>query len=486
MKAAPSPPAAASRDRSIHVWLLLWGALLGLAILKFGNPIILERQIPSPASWNDALSDPWPIRWGNWLAMAAVLAGLPWICRLIPRRLPAISRWLWIPPILWLGWQFLSSAQSVDAWLTSATLAQFAGIIAAYGIGLTLVSSKARLQWVLAGVLVGFCLCLIRSVNQRMEFPQVRAVLVDGERSGWTNFPPDTLRDMEHQLLVVRTNDTWIANPMVLLKLERGRAYGTLVYPNALAAVVLLLLPVTLVLVFEFTKPARAVTRRSALALLAGLGAVALFWSGSKSGWLIALVALAVAGWRTPIPRRWKTGALAVIAVGGLLAFALRFQGYFSAGATSVGARMDYWSAAVHNTLANPLLGSGPGTFQRPYARLKSPDAEMARLTHNDYLEQFSDSGIPGGLLYLTWILAWMWQVGRHVFRHPDPLIFAAWLGISAWLVQGVSEFGLYVPALAWTAFTLAGALAGFTALQTNPTATPSPSSPPGGGGRRA
>ncbi|MEN9674969.1 MAG: hypothetical protein RIS76_865, partial [Verrucomicrobiota bacterium] len=126
------------------------------------------------------------------------------------------------------------------------------------------------------------------------------------------------------------------------------------------------------------------------------------------------------------------------------------------------------------------ILGTGPGTFQRPYARLKAPESEMARLAHNDYLEQFSDSGFPGGLFYLGWIAAWLVLVGRRVLPVSDAFILAAYLGTAAWLVQGVSEFGLYVPALAWTAFTLAGALAGFTPPGTTPTATPPRSSPRG------
>lgn len=477
MNNAPSP--SLPDDHRVRWWLLLWGALLGLALLKFGNPAILERQIPAPRSWAEAIADPWPIRWVNWLTMAVVATGAPLVWREGPDRLRKTSRWLWIPPFLWLGWQFLSSAQTVDAPLTAATLAQFTGIVAAYLIGLTLISDRRRRQWVLAGILAGFCLCLMRAINQRFEFPQVRAALIEGEQSGWTNFPPATLIDMEHQQLIVTTNGVRVANPLILLKLQRGRVHGTLVYPNALASLVLLLLPVTLVWVHELTRPARTITRWAALGLLGGLGALALFWSGSKSGWLIALVVLAAAGGRASIPRRWQVAAVVVISFGGGLSFGLRFHSYFAAGATSVGARMDYWSAAGRTALAEPILGTGPGTFQRPYARLKSPEAEMARLAHNDYLEQFSDSGFPGGLLYLTWIGAWLFLVGRHVWRSADRLALAAYLGTAAWLMQGVSEFGLYVPALAWTAFTLAGSLAGVTALETNPTATRPRSSRP-------
>ena len=143
----------------------------------------------------------------------------------------------------------------------------------------------------------------------------------------------------------------------------------------------------------------------------------------------------------------------------GLAAFALRFQSYFAAGATSVGARFDYWRAAAQTTMANPVLGSGPGTFQRPYARLKAPESEMARLVHNDYLEQFSDSGVVGGALYLAWIGMVVAALAKGLARATDPLSFALALGLVGWFAQGFVEFGLYIPALAWTAFTIAGTL---------------------------
>jgi O-antigen ligase len=104
-------------------------------------------------------------------------------------------------------------------------------------------------------------------------------------------------------------------------------------------------------------------------------------------------------------------------------------------------------------------MGTGPGTFQRPYEQLKSPEAEMARLAHNDYLEQFSDSGIVGGVFYAAWIVLSLATIGRQVWRFGEPMTFALFAGLLGWFVQGFGEFSLYIPALAWTAFTLLGCL---------------------------
>jgi O-antigen ligase len=242
---------------------------------------------------------------------------------------------------------------------------------------------------------------------------------------------------------------------------------GTMVYPNALAGLILLLLPVSLVFAFNSTKRLRPPIRATVITLTIFLGGAAFFWTGSKLGWLIAMAIGGVCLFRLRWPVRLKWAALIVVTVIGLGIFAIRFHGYLAAGATSVGARFDYWRAAVETTFKHPLLGTGPGTFQRPYAQLKSPESEMARLAHNDYLEQFSDSGIAGGIFYGAWIVLSLMTLGWRVWRSDDPTTVAIFLGLLGWFVQGIGEFGLYVPALAWTAFTLLGFLLATTENQT-------------------
>src|SRR6185312_10056714 len=110
-------------------------------------------------------------------------------------------------------------------------------------------------------------------------------------------------------------------------------------------------------------------------------------------------------------------------------------------GATSVGARFDYWRVAARVAISHPIVGTGPGTFQRPYGYMKRPESEMARLVHNDYLEQFSDSGFIGGLSYLGWIILLFWTIGRDdLIRHEIAELgrnerrFFLWFGLSGLL----------------------------------------------------
>jgi len=441
-----------------RLYALGFGLFLGLAILKFGNPVILDHKITPPVSPAEFWMYAWPTHWGNWILLPLALAGAT-LAFIGKPRWPSAC-WLWALPLLWFGWQLLSATRTVDGNLTATTLWQFAGCLACYFLGALVLGREQVVRWLLAGLLVAFAFCLIKGINQRLfEFPQSRQLLLEGEQAGWTNIPPAMFAEMKHDRVVITTNGVDVPNPVILAKFAKGRVNGTLIYPNALAGLILLLLPVSLVLAFNSTKRLRPFIRSAVIALTVFLGGSAFFWTGSKLGWLIALAIGCACLFRLQRPMRLKLATLTGILLIGLVIFAVRFHGYFAAGATSVGARFDYWRAAVETTLDHPLFGTGPGTFQRPYERIKSPKAEMARLAHNDYLEQFSDSGIAGGVFYAAWIILSLAAIRRRVWRSSDSMTFALFAGLLGWFVQGLGEFGLYIPALAWTAFTLLGVL---------------------------
>lgn len=83
----------------------------------------------------------------------------------------------------------------------------------------------------------------------------------------------------------------------------------------------------------------------------------------------------------------------------------------------------------------------------------------MAKLAHNDYLEQASDSGIPGGLAFV--IAIWGMIILLRPSERTSHLEAALWLGLLGWALQAFIEFGLYIPALAWPAFFFFGTLWG-------------------------
>lgn len=465
---------------AIDICALIFGFFLGLCILKFGDPVILDQKISPPANISEFLSDSWPTHWANWIfsPLAAITAIVTWSSRsnsVSQTSKSAVSQVskpasrttlhdppIWKPailflPLLWLGWQFVSATRTVDPNLTATTLWQFAGCAACFFIGAFVFNTPRRFNFLMPGILVAFAICLVCAIQQRIEFPQDTKFLIEEQRLGWTNLPPQSIEEMRRDQTIITTNGVDIVNPAILAKFQKKRVMGTMVYPNALAQIVLLLFPVAFILTNNGARNLRPVIRVLAVVVGLMLAAFAFYWSGSKFGWLIAIVIGALYLFRLPWPFKFKMAALAFVAVLGIGVFAWRFHAYFAHGATSAVARLDYWRAAVQITHSHPGFGSGPGTFQRPYARLKSPDAEMARLAHNDYLEQFSDSGFPGGIFYCVWLAVALWVIGTHTWKTQDPVRFVLFLGLLGWSIQELGEFGLYIPASAWTAFTLFG-----------------------------
>ncbi len=470
---------------SSGVYALVFGLFLGLCILKFGNPVVLDQKITAPTDLKEAWRYAWPVHWAFGLVLMFAMAGA-WQIVSAKSRWP-VTRWLWILPLVWFGLQVISATCSVDRQLSVGVLWQFDGCLAAYFIGVLLLARRSGVSWLLIGLLAAFTFCLVRGVDQRLfEFPQERQQLLEGERTGWTNFESDVLLEMKRERIIITTNGIDVANPVILAKYGKElppdtsygrrlvhtlfapnpRVMGTLVYSNALAGLILLLWPLSIMLAFNNTRRFRTPTRVIVIGLTLFLGGAGLFWTGSKLGWLMAVLMAGIWFWQSKRSGRWKYIFLSFAILAGLAVFVIRFHSYFAAGATSVGARFDYWGAAVRITGHRPFLGSGPGTFQIPYAGIKSPEAEMTRLVHNDYLEQFSDSGIPAGISYVAWIVLSLLVAGRKVWRSADPLRFALYLGLLGWFLQGLGEFSLYIPALAWSAFTLLGCLIALSANQ--------------------
>src|SRR5262245_57552245 len=90
---APRSPVAA-RD----LYALGFGLFLGLALLKFGNPVILDDKISPPTSFSEAWGSPWPAQWGNWLLALLALGGV-WLAVSMKLCWQA-SRCFWVLPMI--------------------------------------------------------------------------------------------------------------------------------------------------------------------------------------------------------------------------------------------------------------------------------------------------------------------------------------------------------------------------------------------------
>ena len=471
-------------EQKDRVFLILTGIWLFTALFLFGNPVILDYLhpvkdigIPTQSIGVTPEDD------SNARPYLGILAVLGLACVLgfsrlakpkfqLPAALPLWIAWL---PLGWFGWQLASLLQTVDRETSMSTVIHFGSCVAAFYLGLFVLARMRLARLVLWGTALGLMANLLDASREHFGgLEQTRRAIIEQIESGKLdpakvaphlreekkNFPPEVAQQIEK--IPAETAAKIRQFPVEMVKRWYSpRLFGHMFYPNALAGVILLLLPVSLALLLG---QARWGPLRFVLALgLAGVGLGCLYWSGSKAGWLIALVLLGAWLLHFPFSAKLKIGLASTAMVIGLAGFTVKYADYFDKGAKSVGARFGYWSAAVKTAAEEPFLGSGPGTFQVAYKRHRPPEAEPTRLTHNDYLQQASDSGVPGFLIYLAFFGGATWVLARR--RMAEPVHVAMRLGLLAWVLQGTVEFGLYIPALAWPAWLMLGWL---LALPTN------------------
>jgi O-antigen ligase len=176
----------------------------------------------------------------------------------------------------------------------------------------------------------------------------------------------------------------------------------------------------------------------------------------SKGGF--AMLAVAMAGGLALCGRvdwRWRAGALAAMVAIGALFFGL--QGA-RRGTETMEARLNYWRAGVAMIVEQPWLGGGPGTFGKRYVERRPPDAEPTLLAHNNFLQQGTDSGIIGFASFSALWIGVLWRGARRLRTALfDPLAWTTWIGLAAWTAHNLVDFDLYVAAVAWPAFLMAG-----------------------------
>jgi O-antigen ligase len=414
----------------LRIFALAFGGLLGLALLKFPNPAVVEHLIEAPTNaWEFALSG-WPVRYAYPLFAILVLAGLA-----LMRWVKTVPKLLALLPLAWLLWVILSAGQTIDPKVTRLTLVHFILCTTCFYLGLLIVGRLKGVGWFFGGVAGAFMLVLMTGFEQHFGG-------LEASRQNYWMYIYPTLKTPPP--------------PELLKRMQSTRIFSTLFYANSLAGALLLITPLVLGLIAD-ARARFTIGARWLLGAGVGVGAAGcLFWSGSKGGWLIALAMGVLVLLRLPVPRRVKVMVVSALLVAGVAGFTIRYLGFFQRGAPSVVQRFNYWNAALKNVAAHPWFGSGPGTFATVYARVKAPEAEMAKLTHNDYLQQASDSGLLAGILFI-FMIGWVLIATRKVWQSGDWLTFGVWLGLAGFAIQSTVEFGLYVPATGWCWFGMAG-----------------------------
>jgi hypothetical protein len=227
----------------------------------------MESFVTPPGNgYEFVLGYPWPINWAYWLlaivCVAALFAG-----RGAELRAP---KWLVALPLAWLIWEIVAGTQSVDGQLSWPTLKHFAACAACFYLGLFSSQGGKSLSSMSAGLFGGFLLMLAFGFEQHFG----------------------GLAEMRNYFYTYQYADAASLPPEYLKKLSTNRIWSTLFYPNTLAGALLLFLPALLGIVATATKRFTAPARCFLVGAIGTASSACLFWSGSKGGWLLMLVAM--------------------------------------------------------------------------------------------------------------------------------------------------------------------------------------------------
>jgi hypothetical protein len=187
----------------------------------------------------------------------------------------------------------------------------------------------------------------------------------------------------------------------------------------------------------------------------------------------------------------WVTGILAAIAVvvagsafisrhGGPVGFVdqrvseFRRVGYpdlsrqgIRFGANVGSNRNDFWRVALREGADHPLLGGGPGSFELAYLKERR-SGETPKDPHGSGFLMFSELGVPGTLLFVTFLVAAGFAGWRARRSSPSAAIVAAGAlgGAVQCFFQGAYDWFWHYPGVTAPAIFLLGVAAGGDAIE--------------------
>jgi O-antigen ligase len=238
-------------------------------------------------------------------------------------------------------------------------------------------------------------------------------------------------------------------------QLPSGRVFSTIGQANALAAYLVLAIPITAAL-------ARTAGRVLRFAALVAVGAMigALVLTYSRGGYVGLLLAAAVLTYGEMDRIRLPWGTARAYVGGALVAVALAFALVAPLRSTVAGAwdsashdsaldhgesfdrHLDLWRVAVEIVEDHPLVGTGPETFPDQFARYGPavvPAATMSYFEqfrvespHNNVLALAAGAGIPAVIAYVAVLIGLARTLWRRARRETDPAMRAAIMGIVA------------------------------------------------------
>ena len=235
-----------------------------------------------------------------------------------------------------------------------------------------------------------------------------------------------------------------------------GVATGFFANSNHMAALLVISVPFLFALIADLRRRARNQRAGSAVLLVAVAGIlvllVGIFLNGSLAVLLLGpAVVLTSATMLLPDKMRLR-GPLSVVALASIAAILAVYltplnDKFTASNSTSFETRRTMWSTTIPAIGDNAPLGSGVGSFEQVYPRYEDPatvSATFVNHSHNDYLEIALETGVPGVLLLIAFLLWW----GRRavpIWRSAavDRYALAGSIASAAMLVHSLVDYPL-------------------------------------------
>ena len=242
-----------------------------------------------------------------------------------------------------------------------------------------------------------------------------------------------------------------------------GAATGFFSNSNHMASLLLVTVPFIAAAGATLRSRAKDIRARSAGLILAGSGLIlvvlGLILNRSLAGYGLGVpVVLASLLILFGLPARWTAATLIGIGLAGILAVSLVWTSPISTQLGGLGTETSIASrrqiATKSLTLAGEFgpVGSGVGSFPNLYQLGEDPanvDRWYVNHAHNDYLELAVETGVPGILLMLAFLLWWgraVWQM----LRSPasDQFALAGAVASAAILMHSMVDYPLRTAAI--------------------------------------
>jgi hypothetical protein len=342
--------------------------------------------------------------WMDWFACVPALLIL--LRRSFDRSSGLVHARSFIPIFLLATWAALSPIWASDKFVAVVGVSHFVAAVAIFWAAAQLVRDWSRLR-IVAGVCFGLMLAIIAYglIYRFVELPDLRESI----QKNWA------------QILAQRG---WEPGSFMETQFRRkvmaGEMVGFSTSPNTFAAMLVLLLVVSLGAMIERLRDPESRSWGAMIAIALPLAAIVLWFTQSRTAFATPIIAaicfalLAIGG--NIIARRrgivfGACVALVALVAGALVAYGLTHGSLLH---DSLTFRWRYWIGSARLFATHPLLGLGWNNFGDAYVAVREAVAsEEIKDPHNLFVRFATELGAIGLILVVGWLLALWWEMTR-------------------------------------------------------------------------